>query len=161
MFAINTHALKRDVYRQGVSQLSKKVEAAQITSVDFILFLFSDNYWEIDSILIYLIKYSQILPWKIERKFFCVKTYYETKSFIIVRTRYKRKFNFNTFPNRSQIFKLIKNVEAHGACEGYRATGSSPITQKECAREQWAPGTYILVLLIFLVHIWDKMPCRS
>ena len=27
--------------------------------------------------------------------------------------RYKIKFNFNTFPNRNQIFKLIKNFETH------------------------------------------------
>ena len=32
------------------------------------------------------------------------------------------KFNFDTFANRSQIFKLVKNFEAHGTGEDYRAT---------------------------------------
>ena len=66
------------------------------------------------------------MPWTMEQKIFCVKTYYETKSFKIVQARYRRKFNFNTFPNRSQILKLIKNFEAHGTCEDRRAKGSSP-----------------------------------
>ena len=66
------------------------------------------------------------MPWTMEQKIFYVKTYYETKSFKIVQARYRRKFNFNTFPNRSQILKLIKNFEAHGTCEDRRAKGSSP-----------------------------------
>ena len=32
-------------------------------------------------ILVYLTKYSEILPWTIEQKIFCMKKYYETKSF--------------------------------------------------------------------------------
>ena len=53
----------------------------------------------------------------IEQKIFCMKTYYETKSFKIVQARYRRKFTFNTFPNGSQIFKLVIYFEAHSACE--------------------------------------------
>ena len=72
-----------------------------------------------------------------EQKVFCVKTYYETKSFKIVQTKYWRKFNPNTFPNTSQIFKSVKNFEPHGTCEDRRATCSSrsrpPITQDEGA----------------------------
>ena len=47
-----------------------------------------------------------------EQKIFCEKTYYETKSFKIVQARYWRKFNFEIFPKRSQIFELVKNFEA-------------------------------------------------
>jgi len=61
-----------------------------------------------------------------EQKIFCLKTYYETKSFQIVQARFRRKFSFNKFPNRSQIFKLVKKFETHGTCEDRRVTGSSP-----------------------------------
>ena len=114
-----------------------KVAVSQIFPVDFILFLFLDYCWEIVNILTYLLKYREIMTLTMEPKIFCVTTYYETKSFKIVWTRYRRKFNFITFPNRSQIFKLVKNSEAHGSCEDHGAMISSPcgplITQKECA----------------------------
>ena len=64
------------------------------------------------------------------------KTYYETKSLNIILVKFGRKFNFNTFPNKNQIFKLIKNFEVHGTCEDRKAMGSSPfgppLTQEEC-----------------------------
>ena len=72
-----------------------------------------------------------------ELKVFCVKTYYKTKSVKIVHARYRRKFNFNTFPNSSQILESVKNFEARGTCEGRSPVGSSlsglPITQEEWA----------------------------
>ena len=55
-----------------------------------------------------------------------MKTYCETKSFKIAQARHRRKFNLNTLPNGSQIFKLVKNFEAHGTCEHRRVTDSSP-----------------------------------
>jgi len=67
-----------------------------------------------------------MMPWSMEQKIFCVKTYYETKSFQIVQARFRRKFSFNKFPNRSHIFKLVKKFETHGTCEDRRVTGSSP-----------------------------------
>ena len=45
--------------------------------------------------------------WTMERKIFCVTAYCGSKSFKIFQLRYKRKFNYNAFPNRSQIFKLV------------------------------------------------------
>ena len=60
------------------------------------------------------------MSWTMEQKVFCVKSNYKTKSFKIVQARYRRKFNLNTFPNRHQIFKLVKNIEGH------RVMGSSP-----------------------------------
>ena len=47
------------------------------------------------------------------------------KSFEIVQARCRKKFNFNIFLNRSQIFKLVKNFEAHCTCEDHRVMGSS------------------------------------
>ena len=99
-----------------------KAAVLQIFPVDFILF--SNYCWEIVNILIYSIKYCKIMPWMMEQKIFCVNTYYETKPFKIVQPRYRRKFNYNTFPNRRQIFKLVKNFEAHSTCEDSRTTGS-------------------------------------
>ena len=61
------------------------------------------------------------MPWSMEQ-IFCVKTYYETMFFKIVQGKYRRKFNVNAFPNRSQIFKLVKSFEAHDTGEDRRAT---------------------------------------
>ena len=41
-------------------------------------------------------------------------SYYETNPFKIIQARYRRKLTFNTIPNWSQIFKLIKKYKAHG-----------------------------------------------
>ena len=61
-----------------------------------------------------------------EQKVFCVKkTYYETKSFKTVQAGYRRKFNFNAFPNRNKISKLIKYFEAQGTWEDCMAKDSS------------------------------------
>ena len=35
----------------------------------------------------------------------------------------QKKFSFNTFPNRSQIFKLVKNLDIHGTREDRKVTG--------------------------------------
>ena len=67
-----------------------------------------------------------MMPWSMEQKIFCVKTYYETKSFQIVQARFRTKFSFNKFPNSSQIFKLVKMFETHGTCGDRRVTVSSP-----------------------------------
>ena len=38
---------------------------------------------------------------------FCVETYLETKYFYTVQAIYRWKFNFDSYPNRSKIFKLV------------------------------------------------------
>ena len=90
---------------QCVSQLLK--QSSGCTDLPCWLYYFSlfRLLQEIVNILIYSIKYSEIILWMIEEKIFCVKTYYE-RLFKIVQARYKRKFNFNTFPNRNQIFQI-------------------------------------------------------
>ena len=89
--------------------------------------------------MIYLTISCERRPWTLQLNIICVKTYiYETKSFTIVHTRFRRKLNFNTFPNRSQIFKFIKNFNAQGTRKDCRATSSLPswpsITQEKGAR---------------------------
>ena len=114
------------IYIYGVSQLLKQSNGLSDLSVAFILILLSDYNWKIVYILIYLTKHCKIMPWMMKQKIFCVKTYYKTKSFQMVHEIYTRKFNFYISPNRSQIFKLVKNFEAHGTCEDHRAMGSHP-----------------------------------
>ena len=46
-----------------------------------------------------------------EQKIFCVNTYYKTKCFKIVQAKYRRKFNFLTFLNRSLTLKLMALVK--------------------------------------------------
>ena len=69
-------------------------------------FCFQDCYLEIVNILKDLTKYSEIMPWTIEQKIFYVKTYYEIPSFEIDLARYRKKFNFNTFPNGVRFWTL-------------------------------------------------------
>ena len=71
-------------------------------------------------------KYIEIMPWTMEQKMFCLKTYYETKSSKIILARYSKKINFNTFPNRSLIFELVNNFEDQGTYEDRKTTCSSP-----------------------------------
>ena len=35
----------------------------------------------------------------------CVTTYLETKSFKTVQAKFRRKFNFNTYPQKCQIYR--------------------------------------------------------
>ena len=55
----------------------------------------------------------------------------------IVQARCRRKFNYNMFQNKSQIFKLVRNFEAHRTSENHRAIVSStsgpPITRNHLA----------------------------
>ena len=46
-----------------------------------------------------------------------VKKWHDMMMIKIVQAKYRRKFNFNTFLNRSYIFKLVKNSEVHSTCE--------------------------------------------
>ena len=54
------------------------------------------------------------MAWKLEEKIFCVTTYIETKSYKTVQTRFRRKFNFNTSPGKSQIFLWHRNFQIYG-----------------------------------------------
>ena len=54
------------------------------------------------------------MAWKLEEKIFCVTTYIETKSYKTVQTRFRRKFNFNTYPGKSQIFLWHRNFQIYG-----------------------------------------------
>ena len=67
------------------------------------------------------------MHWTMEQKIVSVKTYYKITSFKIVQAKYRWKFNFYMFPNRSQIYILFKNFEPHGTSEDHTITDFSPI----------------------------------
>ena len=78
----------------------------------------------------------------IEQKIFCMKTSYDTNSFKILQATYRRKLHFNTFPSRSQNFKLVKNFEANATFRDRRATSfllyEFPITIRGAIRNVYA-----------------------
>ena len=96
---------------------------------------------------------------------------YEIKSFNIVKARHRNNFNFNTLPNRSQIFKLTKKIEAHWIGEGLwgnmlltiwvsNQQGGVFTTFHETmlSAELWTSGANVYwLLLIFLVHFWHRI----
>ena len=86
-----------------------------------LLTLFS---FSLQIILMYVTKYRETISWTMEKRIFFVNTYYEIKSFKIVQERHARKFNFEKFQNRNQIFKLVKNRAI-----GSSSSGSSIIIQ--------------------------------
>ena len=57
------------------------------------------------------------MAWKLEEKIFCVTTYTETKSYKVVQIRFRRKFNFNTFPGKSRIFLWYHNFQTYGTVD--------------------------------------------
>ena len=66
------------------------------------------------------------MTWTTEQKVFCVKKYYETKSFKTVQARFRRQFDFHHYPNKSEIFKIVRNFEAYGTVEDRRKAAQSP-----------------------------------
>ena len=101
--------------------------------------LFSNYFWELVNILIYSTKYSEIMP-------FLLDTFNKTNSSKIVHARYRRKFNFNKFPNGNQIFNLVKNFRAHGICADRWATVPSTERRKSGACN-------LGPLLTFVAHV--------
>ena len=53
------------------------------------------------------------MAWKLEKKF-SVATYIETKFHKAVQTRFGRKFNFNNYRRKSQIFLSYHHLQTNG-----------------------------------------------
>ena len=51
------------------------------------------------------------MSWTTNQRTFCVSTYLETKSFKPVQAKYRRKFDFNKIPQKSQIHQRVKNLK--------------------------------------------------
>ena len=55
------------------------------------------------------------MPWTKEEKIFCVTTYLQTKSFKTVQAKFRQKFNFNNYPQKSQIYRWAHKFQATGS----------------------------------------------
>ena len=55
------------------------------------------------------------MPWTKDEKIFCFTTYLETKSFKTVQAKFCRKFNFNNYPRKSQIYHWVHEFQATGS----------------------------------------------
>ena len=65
---------------------------------------------------------------------FCVTTYFETKSFKNVQTKYRRQFNFNHYPDKKQIFRWVAKFKATGTVHNLNERVSPSIGAKVTAR---------------------------
>ena len=66
------------------------------------------------------------MPWTKEEKIFCVTTYLETKSFKTVQAKYRRKFNFNNYPQKSQIYRWTHKFQATGSVNNLNKKSATP-----------------------------------
>ena len=53
--------------------------------------------------------------WTREEKVFCISTYLETKSFKSMKAKFCRKFNFNNYPQKSQIYCWAPKFQTTGS----------------------------------------------
>ena len=101
-----------------------KAAVSQILPIEIIHF-FSDYCWKITNILIYLTNIAKLCVRRWSRRSVVLRHIMELSPSRWFKQDWW-KFNFNTFPNRSQIFKLVKNFKTYDTCKDRRVTGSSP-----------------------------------
>ena len=56
------------------------------------------------------------MPW-IRGENICLTTYVETKSFKTVSGKFRRKFNFNSYPLKSQIYCWVLKFQSNGSVD--------------------------------------------
>ena len=61
-----------------------------------------------------------------EEKIFCVTTYFETKSFKTEQAKFCRKFNFNNYPQKSQIYHWVHKFQAAGSVNNLNKKAENP-----------------------------------
>ena len=54
------------------------------------------------------------MPWTTEQKTFCVETYFKTKSIKTVQAKFRRRFNFNHYPNKPMIYRWVNKFKSKG-----------------------------------------------
>ena len=69
-----------------------------------------------------------------ERKIFCVTTYLETKSYKTVQAKFRRKFKFNNYPQKSQIYHWIHKFHATGSIKNLKKAENPSSGRKLTAR---------------------------
>ena len=70
------------------------------------------------------------MPWTREEKIFCV-TYLETKSFKTVQANFHRKFNFNNYPQESQIYHWVHKFQATGSINNLNKKAENPRSSRK------------------------------
>ena len=66
------------------------------------------------------------MPWTNEEKIFCVTLYLETKSFKTAQAKFRRKFNFNNYPQKSQIYHWVRKFRATGSVNNLNKKSENP-----------------------------------
>ena len=66
------------------------------------------------------------MPWTREEKIFCVTTYLETKLSKTVQAKFCRKFNFNNYPPKSQIYHWVHKLQATGSVNNLNKKARNP-----------------------------------
>ena len=66
-----------------------------------------------------------------ERKILCVTTYLETKSFKTVQAIFRRKLNFNNYPQSSQIYRCVHKFQAIGSVINLNKKTENPRSGKK------------------------------
>uniref|UniRef100_UPI00358E2E41 uncharacterized protein n=1 Tax=Myxine glutinosa TaxID=7769 RepID=UPI00358E2E41 len=66
------------------------------------------------------------MPWTKEEKLFCVTTYLETKSFKTVQAKFRRKFNFNNYPQKNQVYRWAHTFQATGSVNNLNKKAETP-----------------------------------
>ena len=63
------------------------------------------------------------MPWTTEQKVFCVQMYSKTESFKTVQSKFRRKFSFNYYPEKSQIYRWVKKFREQGTVLNQKSKG--------------------------------------
>ena len=71
------------------------------------------------------------MPSTREEKIFCPTTYLKTKSFKTVQAIFPRKFNFNNYPQKSQIYRKVHKLQATGSVNNLNKKPGNPISGRK------------------------------
>ena len=75
------------------------------------------------------------MPWTKVENIFCVMTYLETESFKTVQTEFCRKFIFNNYPQKNQIYRRAHKFQATGSVNNLNKKAETPSSgRKRTAR---------------------------
>ena len=83
--------------------------------------------------IVYYNKYysSITIPWTREKKISCVTTYLKTKSLKTVQAKFHRKFNFNNYPQKSQIYHWIHKFQATVSVNNLKKKAENSISDRK------------------------------
>lgn len=71
------------------------------------------------------------MSWTKEERIFCVTSYLERKSFKTVQAKYHRKFNFNNYPQKSQICRWAHKFQATVSVDNLDKKSEAPRSSRK------------------------------